>query len=148
MFESLKEEGHCCAWVTADEAYGKDPDFIKALEAHSQAYVVAVPKDYQMRCGELKQNCSCEHQVSTYAPSNNEAVWKRVSCGKGPKGERLYDWFLLKRSEIKTKGGYAWFLLVRGSLRTGTCAYYSAFSPLEKASLETLVEVAGSQVVN
>ena len=141
MFDAFKKQGHSCSWVTADEAYGKDPDFIKVLEEHKQPYVVAIPKDYQVRCGTLKQKLPAEEWVKKKDLNDQ---WHRLSCGLGTKGERLYDWLLVKRSEINTLEGYERSLLVRRSITTGELAYYSVFAPCG-TSLDTLVVVAGSR---
>jgi SRSO17 transposase len=140
MYEDFKQQGHSCSWVTADEAYGKDPDFIKALEDAKQGYVVAISQDHHVRCGDLKQKLA----ASRWAEKEDQKHWKRLSAGAGSKGERLYDWLLIKRSEMITPVGYERFLLVRKSITTGELAYYSVFSPIG-ADSETFVKVAGSR---
>jgi SRSO17 transposase len=140
MYEDFKQQGHTCSWVTADEAYGKDPDFIKALEDAKQGYVVAISQDHHVRCGDLKQKLA----ASRWAEKEDQKHWKRLSAGAGSKGERLYDWLLIKRSEMITPVGYERFLLVRKSITTGELAYYSVFSPIG-ADSETFVKVAGSR---
>ena len=140
MFESFKKQGYTCSWVTADEAYGKDPDFIKALEEAKQPYVVAIAKDHHVRIGDLKQNLP----ASTWADKAPLHTWHRLSAGAGSKGERLYDWLLIKRSEFKMAECFDHSLLVRKSITTGEKAYYSVFSPHE-TDLKTIALVAGSR---
>ena len=140
MYEAFKKKGYTCSWVTADEAYGKDPDFIKVLEEAKQPYVVAVSKDYSVRCGDLKQKLPAEKWIE----KEEAHRWRRLSAGLGSKGERLYNWLLIKRSELNTPEGYERFLLCRQSITTGEQAYYSVFAPLQ-TSIEKLVSVAGSR---
>ena len=139
MYERFRKAGHRCSCVTADEAYGKDPDFIQILENHKQSYVVAIPKDYTVRLGPLKQ----KKQVSGCL-EGKKAQWKRLSCGSGTKGERIYDWLFVERSEIGVSQGHKKGLLVRRSIATGELVYYSVFSP-QDVPLETMVLVAGSR---
>ena len=140
MYEAFKQQGHTCSWVTADEAYGKDPDFIKVLEDAKQPYVVAISKDHHVRIGELKQKLP----ASVWIEKGETDQWKRLSAGAGSKGERLYDWFLMKRSELNTPEGYERYILCRRSITTGELAYYSVFAPMN-TSIEILVTVAGSR---
>ena len=93
-----------------------------------------------MRCGDLKQKLP----ASRWAEKEDQNHWKRLSAGAGSKGERLYDWLLIKRSEMITLKGFYRFLLVRRSITTGELAYYSVFSPIGE-DIETLVKVAGSR---
>lgn len=140
MYENFKQQGHRCSWVTADEAYGKDPDFIKALEDDKQGYVVAISKDYHVRCGDLRQKLP----AFRWAEKEDQNTWQRLSAGAGSKGERLYDWLLIKRTEMTSRSGFERFLLARRSIGTGELAYYSVFSPMGE-DISTFVKVAGSR---
>jgi SRSO17 transposase len=132
------KNGHRASWVAADEAYGRDPEFKINLEKHSQAYVLAVPKDTVMRVGLLK------FKAEDWQKRVGKLEWNRASCGYGTKGERIYDWALIKRSE-KCEEGFARFLLIRQSRRDiKSVAFYTVFCPVDK-SLEEIINVAGNR---
>ena len=68
-------------------------------------------------------------------------AWKRCSAGAGAKGERLYDWALLRLTE---RDGWEKALLVRRSIEEQPeFAYYLTYAPRPKARLRTLAKVAG-----
>jgi len=108
------------------------------LLQYNQPYVVAIPKDYSVRIGDLKLKKTATSCVS------EDSKWSRLSCGEGSKVNRDYDWLLVERSEIKTPRGHDFHLLVRKSITTGELAFYSVFAPVETC-IETLVKVAGSR---
>ncbi|WP_425363716.1 IS701 family transposase [Candidatus Tisiphia endosymbiont of Hybos culiciformis] len=140
MYKSFKEQGYECSWVTADEAYGKDPDFVKVLEEYNQPYILAVPKDYSIRCGDLKQR----FEALKCAESADVNLWEMHSAGKGSKGERVYEWLLIKRNEINSFSEFEKFLLIRRSMSTGELAFYSVMAPKNR-SLQELAMAAGSR---
>ncbi len=68
---------------------------------------------------------------------------ERLSAGQGSKGERLYDWTLIQSRE---EDGWSHGLLVRRSMEEQPeHAYYWFYAPACKATLETLVRVAGQR---
>ena len=67
---------------------------------------------------------------------------ERVSAGSGSKGERLYDWTLIRGWE---EDGWSHGLLVRRSIEEQLeLAYYWFYAPTHMANLETLVRVANA----
>src|ERR1035441_5698048 len=54
-----------------------------------------------------------QHRVDAIAQSLPDQAWRRLSAGFGSKGERLYDWALMRFSE---QDGWARALLVRRSI--------------------------------
>jgi SRSO17 transposase len=140
MYDNFRLTGHSCSWVTADEAYGKDPDFVKTLEDSKQPYVLCIPKDQSIRCDDLKLKRKAEKWAKETTPNE----WKRLSAGRGTKGERYYDWLLLERNEISTPKGFERKLLVRRSITDGELAYYIVLSKID-TKIEEIVKVAGSR---
>src|SRR6266567_1559771 len=86
MLARALDAGVPAAWVTADEAYGKDGKFRAFLEQRRIGYVVAVPCD-QAIAGSA--GTSRADVLAAHAPAQ---AWKRRSCGNGAKGPRTYDW--------------------------------------------------------
>jgi SRSO17 transposase len=102
------------------------------------AYVLAVASDQRLWQPDLTQ-----HRVDAIARSLPDQAWKRLSAGFGCKGERLYDWALMRFSE---QDGWARALLVRRSIEEQPeYAYYLSYAPTGKDTLEMLVRVAGQR---
>ena len=132
------------AWVTGDEVYGADPGLRAELEARGVGYVLAVACDHPVRCG------GATRRADALLPRIPARAWQQVSCGKGAKGHRLYDWaFIRLDHRHHSRGGPApagqagqHWLLVRRNQRTGELAFYRCFTP-HPTPLATLVRVAG-----
>ncbi len=140
MFKHFKALGGTCTFVTADEAYGRDDEFVDALEEQNQPYVLAIPKDTRICVGTLRQ----KRKAETWADETEKNQWMRLSCGQGTQGPRLYDWLLIPRTE-PCSAGYARSLLVRRSLSDPSdLAYYSCLSTQDTAP-DSLVLAAGSR---
>ncbi len=138
MIGRALDSGAAAAWVAADEVYGHDRKLRRFLEGRQMAYVLAVASDQR-----LWQPDCMQHRVDAMARSLPASAWKRFSAGFGSKGERLYDWALMRFSE---QAGWARALLVRRSLEDKPeCAYYLCYAPTGKDTLKTLVRVAGQR---
>src|SRR5271166_6200365 len=138
MIGRALDAGTTAAWVAADEVYGHDSKLRRFLEGREMAYVLAVASDQR-----LWQPDCMQHRVDAIARSLPERAWRRLSAGSGSKGERLYDWALMRFSE---QDGWARALLVRRSIEEQPeYAYYLSYAPAGKDTLETLVRVAGQR---
>src|SRR5690242_15240596 len=82
MLGRALDAGVPAAWVTADEAYGKDGKFRHWLEQRRMAYAVAVPKSQAVAGDAGKSRADV---LTADAPGQ---AWKRRSCGNGSKGPR------------------------------------------------------------
>jgi len=134
------------AWVTGDEVYGADPGLRAELEARGVGYVLAVACDHPVRCGGATRRADA---LLTRIPAR---AWQQVSCGKGAKGHRLYDWAFVRLDHShhghgcpapEGQAGRHW-LMVRRNQRTGELAFYRCFTP-RPTPLATLVRVAGTR---
>ena len=65
-----------------------------------------------------------------------------MSCGKGAKGHRLYDWAFIRLDHQARLGSGQHWLLVRRNHDTGELAFYRCFTP-RPVPLAVLVRVAG-----
>ena len=138
MYNHFIEMGNKPLWVTADEAYGRDPNFKKNLENNDQQYVLAITKSEKIQVGlrKLAANKWCD-----MLSADN---WSKLSCGNGSKGKRLYNWVILPRSEI-CQNGYKRYLLIRQSLSDSKdLAFYTVFCE-ENTTLQEIVNIAGAR---
>jgi SRSO17 transposase len=142
LVERALDAGAPAAWVVADEVYGNDGKFRRALEARDQAYVVAVRRDYP---------------VSTWPPygppepwtvaavlaaalAAGVATWVRRSCGAGVQGPRVYDWaYFPVRPAVRDEEGWLHAVLVRRHPeRRDEVAYYLVYAPTGTPLAEVL----------
>ena len=144
MLARALDAGVPAAWVTADEAYGKDGKFRAFLEQRRVGYVVAVPCD-QAVAGSA--GTSRADVLAAHAPAQ---AWKRRSCGSGAKGPRVYDWAAATLpGDGSEPPGWTRYLLVRRSLTRNAkgeleLAYYLCCAPAGTTD-EDLIRVAGSR---
>jgi len=144
MLGRALDAGVPAAWVTADEAYGKDGKFRDFLEQRRIGYVVAVAASQAVR-GDA--GTSRADVLAAHAPGH---AWKRRSCGSGSKGPRVYDWAAATLPADGTEPpGWSRYLLVRRSLTRNAkgeleLAYYLCCAPPGTTD-EDLIRVAGSR---
>jgi SRSO17 transposase len=131
------------AWVTADSVYGDDRHLRMWLEAHEQAYVLAVAgKEYVHVAASWTQR-----RVSTLLRERKELppdAWQGLSAGDGATGPRRSDWMRLPLVPPLQAGYERWFLVRRSRSDPDEVQGYVAFAP-EGARVEQLVRVAGSR---
>src|SRR5215469_6259593 len=144
MLGRALEAGVPAAWVTADEAYGKDGKFRAWLEQRRIGYVAAVPKSQAVAGDAGKSRADV---LTAHAP---DQAWKRRSCGNGPKGPRIFDWAVacLPADEGSARPGWSRHLLARRSLTRNSkgeheLAYYLCLAPDSRTDKD-LIWVAGS----
>ena len=142
MLGRALDAGVPAAWVTADEAYGRDGKFRAWLEQRRVGYVVAVDSR-QAIAGDA--GTSRADALAAHAP---DQAWKRRSCGNGSKGPRVCDWAAATLPEDGTEPpGWSRYLLVRRSLTPDAkgepeLAYYLCAAPAGTED-EELIRVAG-----
>jgi len=136
MLARAFDAGVPAAWVTADEFYGGDRGLRRDLQGRQVGYVLAVAKSHRvdLPIGRLRADQA--------AARLHRRCWNRLSAGKGAKGERDYDWALLRIDPPADEvGGHHW-LLVRRRIADGELAFYRCWSPTP-VTLGALVRVAG-----
>lgn len=136
MLERAFATGLPAGWVAGDEVYGRDGKLRRWLEGRQQPYVLAIAADQRLWRDDFRQ-----HRVDEIANTLPKRAWKRLSAGRGAKGERLYDWALLPWAE---QDGWEHSLLVRRSIEEEPeYAFYFTYARKQQSRLKTLVSVAG-----
>ena len=126
------------AWFTADEAYGQNPGLRAWCEHQDIAYVMATRCDDEVPSG-LRTTTRVEELIGRVRPG----AWKRMSCGDGAHGPRVYDWVSVPIRTAFPHGRRGW-VLARRNITTGELAYYRCFGP-RGTRLRTLVATAGAR---
>jgi SRSO17 transposase len=135
------DAGVPASWVTGDEVYGANPGLRAELEGRGVGDVLAVACDHQVRFG------GAAHRADTLLTKVPARAWQQVSCGKGAKGHRHYDWAFLRLDHDGPapgeQAGKHW-LMIRRNQPTGELAFYHCLTP-RPTPLAVLVRVAGSR---
>lgn len=139
MVEAAIEAKVPFAWVTGDEVYGQSPTFRDWLMARQVPFVLAVPSTMRV-CRKGSESV----EARLVAKRLWKKSWKRLSAGAGTKGERLYDWALVKLRLPETPAYGAWLLVRRNIEKPSELAYYLVYGP-QGVTIEEIVRVAGSR---
>lgn len=136
------------SWVTADSVYGVST-IESALKRAAKGYVLGVTSKHHYTFLDNKGLHSTT--AGKIARDLDPSLWKRLSCGEGTKGAKLYDWAYYKLRDLdiaeynaEYTGLWSSGLLIRRSLSDGELAYFSTWCPA-KTDLQTLVNVEGSR---
>jgi SRSO17 transposase len=105
------DAGVPAAWVAGDEVYGADPGLRACLEARGVGYVLAVACDHPVRAG------GATYRADALLARVPARAWQQVSCGKGAKGHRYYDWAFIRLDhqgpDRSDQAGQRWLLIRR-----------------------------------
>jgi SRSO17 transposase len=138
MLERALDAGVEAAWVTADAVYGSDYGFRSSLEDRGLGYVVGVRADFATWRG-LRQV-----RAKALLAELPAGAWRRLSCGDGAKGPRLYDWVALPLNSPEPEKCVRQLLLRRSISDPSEVAYFACGGPPD-TDLEALVRVAGAR---
>jgi SRSO17 transposase len=94
--------------VTADEAYGQNPNFRKWLADQAVPFVLATRSDDLLSCPDGRR-----HEAKALAALADTHSWEQRSAGDGAHGERLYDWTVFTLDPAGLPEGWGHWLLVR-----------------------------------
>lgn len=153
-------------WVIADEFYGHNGDFLDALEAMQQRYVIEVPTNttvwtvdpqtqvppHEGRRGPAAtlppRDCVRQHvqTVHAIAQSLPPAAWQILQLRAGAKGPLAFAFARVRVWAVRhRKPGPACWLLLRRSLEANAeVKYYVVNAPVEEP-LETMALVTGTR---
>lgn len=138
MLERAVQAGVPFAWFTADEAYGQNPGLREWCEQQDIAYVMATRKDHEVPSG-LHTTTRVDELISHV----RAGAGRRMSCGDGAHGPRVYDWASVPIRAPFPHARRGW-VLARRNTTTGELAYYVCFGP-RGTRLRTLVRTAGAR---
>lgn len=138
MLERAVEARVPFAWFTADEAYGQNPGLRMWCEQQDIAYVMATRCDDEVASG-LHTTTRVDELIARVRPD----AWKRMSCGDGAHGPRVYDWVSVPVRAVFAHDRRGW-VLARRNITTGEVAFYRCFGP-RGTRLRTLVATAGAR---
>jgi SRSO17 transposase len=124
-------------WVTGDAVYGSDWRMRAWLEERQLSYVLGVTAPYRIFTGHERAWAAA---VVKRRPEN---AWEQASCGRGSKGERVYDWTRLPLGE--GPGGRQRWLWARRSCGVPTDIVYYVTSGPHNTSVGQLARVAGTR---
>jgi SRSO17 transposase len=139
MLERAVAAGMPFAWFTADELYGQNPGLRGWLEEQDIPYVMATRRDDEVASG-LRTTTRVDALIAT-VPAG---AWRRMSCGDGAHGPRVYDWAWLPIRRGFPHGRRGWVLARRSVSDPTEIAYYVCFGK-RGTRLRDLVRVAGSR---
>jgi len=148
MLARALDAGVPFGWVTGDAVYGGDRRLRLWLEERDVPHVLAVKRTEPLWA--LTDRGPAQIAAAALAaavPARGPGGWRRLSAGDGAKGPRRYDWARVRIRHLSAawEPGNGYWLLVRRSLANPTdLAYYVCFGPA-RATLATLVRVAGAR---
>jgi SRSO17 transposase len=138
MVERAAAAGVPARWVAADAVYGSDYHFRLTAETLGLGYVAGVRADFSIFVA-FRQV-----RVKALLAEVPAGGWRRLSCGAGAKGPRLYDWALF-RTPCPEPETYARWVLIRRSVSDPEDVAYFACGGPPGTTLEELVRVAGAR---
>ena len=126
-----------CAWVTGDSVYGNDGKLRLWLEERRLPYVLGVTAQYRLF---TERGREWAKDIFEQLPARS---WRRLSCGAGSKGERLYDWARVRARTID--GQRLRWLIARRSIADPTAISYYIASAARETPLSVLAQAAGAR---
>jgi SRSO17 transposase len=132
-------------WITADEEFGRDGDFLDALEQRQQRYLVEVPANTTVWAEKPLRQTPDElvWQVRLLAAALPAEAWQVVKLREGAKGPLAFEFARMRVWSVRHRhAGPPLWLLVRRSLeRVPEVKYYLSNAetdvPLEPMALVT-----------
>jgi SRSO17 transposase len=143
MIGRALDAGVPARWVVADEVYGSDSRFRRALEEREQAYVVAV-KSNEKPSTWPPYGLPGQVAVATIRARLEPDAWQSLSCGEGVQGERVYEWAFVPVRPALRDGWLHGVLIRRHPADPADLAYYLVYTPVE-TPLAEIVQAAGSR---
>lgn len=133
-------------WITADEEFGRDGDFLDAMEQRHQRYLVEVPADTTVWAEKPMRQTPDEFvwQVRLLAAALPAKAWHVIQLRDGTKGPLAFEFARLRVWSVRHRhaGPPVWLLVRRSLERVPEIKYYvSNVAP--EVSLETMALVTG-----
>ena len=143
MLEAALDAGVPARWVVGDAVYGSDGRLRRALEERGQAYALAV-KSNEKPTTWPPYAPPGQVAASAVAAALGADAWRRLSCGEGAQGQRLYDWAYVPLRPALRDGWVHALLIRRHPAEVEEVAYYLVYAP-EGTPLAEVVRAVGSR---
>jgi SRSO17 transposase len=135
-------------WITADEEFGRDGDFLDALERNHQGYLVEVPVNTTVWAEKPLHQTPDElvWQVSQLAATIPAQAWRLIKLREGSKGPLAFEFARLRVWSVRHRhAGPEGWLLIRRSLDPVPEVKYYFSSAAADVPLETMALVTGTR---
>jgi SRSO17 transposase len=135
-------------WITADEEFGRDGDFLDALEGCKQRYLVEVPANTTVWPDKPLRQTPDESvwQVSLLAQTIPAKAWRVIQLREGAKGPLAFEFARLRVWSVRHRhAGPPLWLLIRRSLEFVPEVKYYLSNAEPDVPLETMALVTGSR---
>jgi len=135
-------------WITADEEFGRDGDFLDALESRNQRYLVEVPVDTTVWPDKPLRQTPDEFvwQVSLLAKTIPAKAWRVIQLREGAKGPLAFEFARLRVWSVRHRhAGPPVWLLIRRSLEPVPEVKHYISNAEPDVPLETMALVTGSR---
>jgi SRSO17 transposase len=134
------------AWITADEEYGKNGEFLDELEALEQRYVVEVPKNTTVwtvdPAGRVGRNRGLP-TVAEVAASLAASAWRRLAVRSGAKGPLCFEFAAVRVWAVRhRRPGPPTWLVIRRSLEAEPEIKYYVSNAEAETPLGVMAQVA------
>jgi len=103
MVQRVQSAGLPIRWVVADTVYGHSTDLRLWLEAQGLPFALAVPAT-EVVCVQTSQGYRICDVASIEQQVLNPQDWQRLTMSQGTKGERLFDWAILRSVPSRHRG--------------------------------------------
>jgi SRSO17 transposase len=135
-------------WIIADEAYGRDGDFLDALERDNQRYLVEVPANTTVWPDKPLRETPDEMvwQVRQLANTIPAKDWHVIQLREGAKGPLAFEFARLRVWSVRHRrvGPQAWLVIRRSLERIPEVKYYMSNADVD-VPLEPMALVTGSR---
>ncbi|MGH3593065.1 MAG: IS701 family transposase [Pseudonocardiaceae bacterium] len=142
MLRRAHAAGVPATWVTGDEVYGQHSGLRTCIEETGISYVLAVPVNQHLIAAD--ERLAGEYRADELIAALPAQAWRKISAGKGCKGDRYYDWARVRIHGINSPEAIYWLLARRSRTDPTDIAYYLAHAPA-RTTLTELVRVAGTR---
>jgi SRSO17 transposase len=135
-------------WVTADEEFGRDGDFLDALERSHQCYLVEVPANTTVWADKPLRQTPDElvWQVSQLAQTIPAKDWRVIQLRQGAKGPLAFAFARLRVWSVRHRraGPPVWLVIRRSLEPVPEVKYYFSNAEVD-VPLKTMALVTGSR---
>jgi SRSO17 transposase len=135
-------------WITADEEFGRDGNFLDALENSEQRYLVEIPNNTTVWIGKPTHETPDAYvwPVHLLAAGLSARDWQVIQLREGAKGPLTFEFARIRVWSVRHRhaGPPLWLLIRRSLERVPEVKYYLSNAQPD-VPLETMALVTGSR---